>query len=130
MRILAIVVLLASCSPQAPEQPAERLLYASGGKDRLCVVDQRGGLIAYDRGDANCSARGRVERSADRLVLMPDGDSDCRIEATLDGARLTLGPRSDACGYYCGPQADYAGKALSRSDSASPAVDFAGDPLC
>ncbi len=130
MRLLALALLLAACSPQAPEPPAERLLYAGEGRDRLCVAGQRGGFIAYGDGDANCSARGLVERTGDRLLLIPDGDADCRIEAALAGDRLTLGARSDACAYYCGPGADFAGKAFVQSPSASPAVDFAGDPLC
>lgn len=130
MRALALVLLLAACSPQAPEPPGERLLYAGEGRDRLCMAGQRGGFIAYGDGDANCSARGRFERTGDRLLLIPDGDSDCRIEGALEGGRLTLGARSDACAFYCGPGADYAGKAFKQSASASPAVDFGGDPLC
>ena len=130
MRFLLSVLLLAACAPEAAEPPAERLLYAGEGRDRLCVAGQRGGFITYGDGDANCSARGRIERSGDRLALLPDGDSECRIEAKLDGDRLGLGARSAACAYYCGPGADYTGKGLAVSTSASPAVDFAGDPLC
>ena len=130
MRVLVLVPLLAACSPQAPEPPAERLLYAGEGRDRLCLVGERGGLITYGDGDANCSARGRIERTGERLLLIPDGDPDCRIEASLTGDRLTLGARTDACAYYCGPGADFAGKSFSRDGTASPAVDFAGDPLC
>ena len=63
-------------------------------------------------------------------LLIPDGDSDCRIEALAIGDRLTLSARTAACTYYCGPGADYAGKAFSQNASASPAVDFGGDPLC
>lgn len=130
MRILALVLLLAACSPEQAEPPAERLLYAGDGRDRLCIVGQRGGFVIYSNGNANCSARGRIERSGDRVVLIPDGDADCRIEARVDGDRLALGAQPEACGYYCGPGADYAGKALTQQASASPAVDFAGDPLC
>jgi hypothetical protein len=130
MRVLTLVLLLPACSPETAEPPAERLFYAGEGRDRFCAEGQRGGFIIYGDADANCSARGRVERSADRFVLIPDGDADCRIEARLSGDRLAFGARSDACAYYCGPGADYAGKALTRQASASPAVDFAGDPLC
>lgn len=130
MRILAVALLLTACSQQAAEPPAEHLLYAGEGRNRLCVTGQRGGLIIYGKGNANCSARGRVERSGDRLVLLPEGDSDCRIEASLNGDSLRLGARSAACAYYCGPGADFSGKGLMKSASASPAVDFAGDPLC
>lgn len=123
-------LLLSACSPEAADPPAERLLYAGQGRDRLCVAAPRGGFVVYGQGNANCSARGRIERSGDRLVLIPDGDPDCRIEARLSGGRLAFGPRADACAYYCGPGADYAGKVLAKSATASPAVDFAGDPLC
>jgi hypothetical protein len=130
MRILVPVLLLAACSPEAPEEPTERQLYAGEGRDRLCVAGQRGGFITYGAGDANCSARGRIERTGDQLALNPDGDSDCRIEAKVSGDRVALGARSAACAYYCGPGADYTGKGFAESASASPAVDFAGDPLC
>ncbi len=130
MRLPPALFLLAACSPEAPAPRTENLLYAGAGRDRLCVDGQRGGLIVYGKGDANCSARGRVERSGDKLILIPEGDSDCRIPAELNGDSLRLGRRSPACAYYCGPDADYAGKVLAKNASASPAVDFAGDPLC
>ena len=130
MRILAPVLLLAACSPEAAQPTPERQLYASEGRDRLCLAGERGGFITYGDGDANCSARGRIERAGDRLTLIPDGDSECRIEAKISGDRLALGARAAACAYYCGPGADFAGKGLAKSASASPAVDFAGDPLC
>ena len=130
MRILALVLLLAGCSQDPAPKPAEKTLYAGEGRDRLCLAGQRGGFITYGPGDANCSARGRVERSADRLALIPDGDADCRIEAKLDGDRLALGARSQGCAYYCGPGANYEGRGLVKSTAASPAIDFAGDPLC
>ena len=130
MRILSIALLVAACSPEEAEPPAERLLYASEGRDRLCLAGGRGGFIVYGQGDANCSARGRIERAGDRLVMVPDGDPDCRIEARLNGDRIALSARTEACAFYCGPGADYAGRGLAKTTSASPAVDFAGDPLC
>jgi len=130
MRILGLILLLAACSPNAAEPKTERLLYAGEGRDRLCTKGDRGGFIVFGGGDSNCSARGRIERAGDRLVLIPNGDPDCRIEATLAGDRLRFGARSPACAYYCGPGADFAGKPLTRNAAASPAVDFAGDPLC
>ncbi len=130
MRWLPVLFLLAACSDQAPEKSPERLLYAGEGRDRLCIAGQRGGLIVYGEGDANCSARGRVERSAGRLVLVPDGDPDCRIAARIDGDRLSFEPGTAACAYYCGPTAKLAGKVLRASPDASPAMDFAGDSLC
>ena len=119
MRILALFLLLAGCSPEAPEPPTERLLYAGEGRDRLCIAGNRGGFIIYGEGNANCSARGRIEQSAGRLVLTPDGDADCRIEAKLSGDRLAVGTRSAACAFYCGPGADYSGKGLAMNASAT-----------
>jgi len=126
----SLLLLLAACSPEAAKPPVERLLYAGEGRDRLCLAGERGGFIVYGEGDANCSTRGPVERTGNRLVLTPEGDPDCRIEAKLDGDRLTLGVRAEACAYHCGPGANFAGKGLTKNLSASPAVDFAGDPLC
>jgi hypothetical protein len=130
MRWLLPILLLTACSPEPTEPAAEHLHYAGAGRDRLCIAGLRGGFITYGEGNANCSARGRVERSGNRITLMPDGDSDCRIIADLNGDGLRFGARSAACAYYCGPGADYAGKHLIDNASASPAVDFAGDPLC
>ena len=128
--IFFALAMLAACSPEPAKPPTEKLLYAGEGRDRVCVAGERGGIIVYGEKDANCTARGRIERSGDRLILTPDGDPDCRIDGKVDGDRLSLGPRADACAYYCGPGADFAGKVLARNAAASPAVDFAGDPLC
>ena len=131
MRLPLIVLLLAACSPQAPEPPAERLLYAGEGRDRLCIDGKRAGFIVYGQGNANCSARGELGQAGERLlVLTPAGDADCRIDLVRQPGSIRLGARSAACAYYCGPGADFAGKVLTKSTSASPAVDFAGDPLC
>ena len=130
MRFLPLILLLAACSPAAPEPSSERRLYAGEGRDRLCRTGDRVGFIAYGEGDANCSVRGRLDRGENRLTLVPDGDADCRIEVREQGESLRLGDVAPACAYYCGPGASFAGKAFAENDSASLAVDFAGDPLC
>ena len=130
MRLLPLVLVIAACSPEAPPPAQERATYAGQGRDRLCVNADRAGFIAYGEGDSNCSVRGRVRADGDRLAIIPEGDEDCRIEAARQADRITLGARSAACAYYCGPGADFTGKAFAKRDSASPAVDFAGDPLC
>ena len=131
MRILLLILLLAACSPEAPEGPPERALYAGEGRDRLCLAGDRVGFIVYGAGDANCSVRGRVEPAGEQLLtIVPDGDPDCRIEAREAPGSITLGQANEACAYYCGLGADFAGKAFARADGASPAIDFAGDPLC
>jgi hypothetical protein len=132
MRWSLCLLMLAACSAE-PQPPAagERATYAGQGRDRLCIRDGRAGFITYGGGDTNCSVRGRLERpGGDRLVIVPDGDEDCRIDASSQAGHILLGSRGAGCAYYCGPGADFAGKAFTRQDSASPVVDFAGDPLC
>ena len=130
MRILFLVLLLAACSPAPSEPEPERQLYAGEGRDRLCMAGNRAGFITYGGGDANCSVRGRIERAENRLALIPDGDQDCHIEVQEQGETLHLGKVAAACAYYCGPGARFEGKTFTANASASPAVDFAGDPLC
>jgi hypothetical protein len=126
MRILALVLLLAACSEEGADKPPDRLLYAGQGRDRLCIVADRVGFIAFGQGDSNCSARGRLTNS----TIIPDGDPDCRIPIERQADTIRFGRPAAACSYYCGPGGDFAGRAFSRAPSASPAVDFAGDPLC
>jgi hypothetical protein len=131
MRILIIALLLSACSQEAPRKPAGQVTYAGEGRDRLCTKGDRAGFIAYGRGDANCSVQGRIERSGEHLLtLEPIGDHDCRIAIEEQGGTLRLGKAGATCSYYCGPNASFDGKAFTRDASASPAVDFAGDPLC
>jgi hypothetical protein len=129
--LAAFPLLLTACSPEASEPAAERLMYSNAGRDRLCIAGQRGGLIVYGNGDANCSVRGSVSRAGEhQLVLTPAGDPDCRIDFNEQADGVRLGKRTGACDYYCGPGADFSNKVLTRNDAATPAVDFAGDPLC
>ena len=131
MRILFALLLLTACSPEAPKPPAERLLYSGEGRDRLCIAGKRGGFIVYGQGGTNCSVRGQIGQAGEhRIVLTPAGDGDCRIDLVRQAGSIRLGKMAGACAYYCGPGADYSGKVLTKSNSASPAVDFAGDPLC
>lgn len=132
MRRFLPFLLLFACSPQ-PEDSfgSETVAYAGAGRDRLCTAGGEAGFIAYGNGNTNCSVSGMIlERSSSALVIAPHGDSDCKISATVNGGIISLGPRSDACAYYCGPDADFSGRTFTRQDGASPAVDFAGDPLC
>lgn len=122
------ILLLAACSPE-PEP--ERSLYAGAGRDRLCIDGDRAGFIAYGEGDANCSVRGTLEMSGGGVTITPAGDEDCRITATAAEGSLRLDARSGACGFYCGPGADFSGRLFRKVEGApSGARDFAGDPLC
>ena len=128
--VLPAFLLLAACSGGTPQSPPERVLYDGEGRDRLCLAGERAGLIAYGEGDANCSVRGRVEKTGEQLTIIPDGDEDCRIDARQQGETIRIRSLSAACNYYCGPGASFDGKAFAKNAAASPAVDFAGDPLC
>ena len=133
MRIVVLVLLLAACSPSAPEAPVrEGQLFAGEGRDRLCTKGERAGFIVYGEGDTNCSVRGRAQREGEQLqAIIPDGDQDCRIIFTEQRAgTLHFGKAAPTCAYYCGPGADFSGKRFTSNGAASPAVDFAGDPLC
>jgi hypothetical protein len=131
MRILALTLLLAACSAEELPKSAGLATYAGQGRDRLCTRGDRAGFITYGTNDANCSAQGRLDRAGEhRLTFVPTGDQDCRIAVEEQGATLRLGKASAACAYYCGPGASFDGKSFAKSPSASPAVDFAGDPLC
>ena len=131
MRLPFLVLLLAACSPEtSQEPPTKERLYAGEGRDRLCIKGSRAGFIAFGAGDANCTSRGRLERSGTDAMLLPDGDEDCRVPLQLTDERVTLAAAPAACSYYCGPGASFQGRAFTRSNSASPAIDFGGDPLC
>lgn len=128
MRILFPILLLAAC---APEPVHERSLYAGAGRDRLCVDGNRVGFIAYGSGDANCSVRGTIEMSGGGVTITPAGDQDCRITATAVEGSIRLDARSGACGFYCGPGADFSNRTFRKVEGAlTDARDFAGDPLC
>ena len=132
MRRLLPIFLLAACSQEAAPPPPPKIeLFAGEGRDRLCIKGDRIGFIAYGSVDANCSVRGRIDRTGEHgLSIIPDGDRDCRIEAQEQHGRLRLGKVTAACAYYCGPGASFEAKAFTKGAGASPAVDFVGDPLC
>lgn len=131
MRFLAFALLLAACSPVPSKEPADSGTYAGQGRDRLCMKGSRIGFIAYGQGNTNCSLRGRFDRAGEHLLtIIPDGDRDCRIGVEEQGETLRLGEAGQACAYYCGPGAGFEGKGFTRNSDATPAVDFAGDPLC
>ena len=140
MRFLLIpALLLVSACRQEPAAPADQPTgatveqaagssptFAGAGRDRLCLAESAGraGFITFGEGDANCSVTGSLSRSGERLTITPDGDAACRVEATLAGDRLTLGPASAACAYYCGPSASFADKQFTRTNGAEPVADL------
>jgi hypothetical protein len=129
MRALAFVLLLTACSQEPAAPKSEPVVYANG-RDRLCVHGARAGFIVYGRDNANCSARGRIERSQAAASFIPAGDMECKIPLNFKDDQVAFGAISPPCDFYCGPGAAVDGKRLPKSVSASPAVDFAGDPLC
>ena len=136
MRLICItVLLLAGCSEGA--DPGDALIgnYRGPVRDALCIAREgeglKVGLIAYGDGDMNCSFSGPAQIRGNSLVITPRGDSDCSVQVSVTNDVATLGQRTAACAYYCGPGANFAGRELRKAPEASPKVsDFAGDPLC
>ena len=132
--IVALALLLTSCSKPPAEGGLTAGTFAGEGRDRLCIAGEAGafraGLIAYGPGDVNCSASGGLERAGQGWVLVPKGEGDCRIPLVIDGNSVRIGQPPAACDYYCGPGAIVAGKIYQRTDMGAKAVDLAGDPLC
>jgi hypothetical protein len=132
--IIPVALLLAACSQQAKIPSIPTGTYVGQGRDRLCIAgdagNYRGGLIAFGKGDINCSASGRVVAEGGHVVLVPRGEGDCRIPFDLEGDVVRIGQPPSACAYYCGPGAGMAGRSYNRADMGAKAVDLAGDPLC
>jgi hypothetical protein len=140
--VLALsALLLGACSQkaEAPSSPEGEnavasvgtATFAGSGRDRLCLADGgRGAFITFGEGNANCSVRGQVDGSGERLTLAPEGDLTCRIDIVRNGDDVRLGEVGGACNYYCGPKASFAGKTFKRMPNAEPVTDIAGDPLC
>lgn len=118
-------------SANGPATSSGVAVYSGSGRNRLCLEEGRAGLIVYAAsGDANCSVRGTAETTGGGLVIRPDGDQSCRIEARASGESLTLGPVAPACAYYCGPGASYSGATFDAAAAPQPVSDVAGDQLC
>ena len=132
--ILPFALLLAACSKQPAEPSLITGTFTGEGRDRLCLAGEpgnyRGGLIAFGKGDANCSASGRIEIQDGQVALVPRGEGDCRIPLAIEGNVVRIGQVPAACSYYCGPGAAMDGKAYNRTNMGAAAVDLAGDPLC
>lgn len=132
--IIPIALLLAACSQQAENSQIPTGTYTGQGRDRLCIAGEAGsyraGLIAFGKGDINCSVSGELAAEGGKYVLVPHGEGDCRIPLEIVGNVVRVGQPPAACNYYCGPGADIGGKTYNRADMGATAVDLAGDPLC
>jgi len=132
--IIPVALLVAACSQQAENPSILTGTYAGQGRDRLCIAGEagnyRGGLIAFGKGDVNCSASGRVMVEGGQYILVPRGEGECRIPLIIEGNVVRIGRPPAACAYYCGPGADMAGRSYNRADMGAQAVDLAGDPFC
>ena len=120
----------ATIGPGAGLEPGQ---WELGSKSGLCVAQSgAAGLFIDSESGANCMAQGTVEQDeAGGLAFVPRGDDRCRIPIEDRGQSLVLGDGGDACRYYCGGEADYAGRELVRNwEPKRTIVDVAGDPLC
>jgi hypothetical protein len=136
MRFLPLApLLLAACSPSA--NPGDALVgaYRGQGRDALCIAREgealKAGFIIYGGGATNCSFAGRAEIRGGAVVVTPRGESECSVDIGIANGVAKFGGRTPSCEYYCGPGADYSGRALQRAPDPSRSVaDFGGDPLC
>jgi hypothetical protein len=126
---LAILLFAACSSPAEEASGTEPQIYRSA-RDGLCIAGDRAGLITFGPANANCSVSGSFVREGERLVITPSGDQNCRVPVEIPEGRAVVGARSPACGYYCGPDADYSGRTLTRASGTPAVTDLAGDPLC
>jgi hypothetical protein len=116
-------------------------LYQSGSDDRpnqLCILPKKGkdqfALLVWGPNMKSCSGAGTVSKQGDTLRLQMTGDSECTIDAKLEGGKIVMPANIPAgCSYYCAPGVPLAGATLTRiggPDSARKAKDFVGEPLC
>ena len=130
--VLLVACLSSGCGGAAEQEPS--LETFRNGRDGLCVIQDgeqlRAGLVTYGSGDTNCSLAGSAVRDGDSLTITPRGEQSCRVTVAIGKGRAVIGPRSNACAYYCGPGANFSGTALTRDEADAPVTDFAGDPLC
>jgi hypothetical protein len=136
MRIACLVALLLSaCSRGADPGSAVVGVYRDPDRDGLCIAREgqgfKAGLITYGDGDTNCSLNGSAEFRGDTLIVTPRGDFACFVEIRITNGVARIAEQTKACAYYCGPEADYAGRELRKTpDAAIKVTDFTGDPLC
>jgi len=149
--VLPFLIVLASCSDEAPKAPAARPvptdlesaaiaagvipdpantditgLYARD-TDRLCVVPDRlnfriGAFVDY--GDQqNCSGSGTVTRVGENLHVVFNGADGCDFDARFEGDRIVFpGRLPQACEKLCSRRASLAALDVSRlSQSVSEA---------
>src|SRR5512139_1608445 len=133
-QLFPMLLILGACSQRTADQALTTGTFAGEGRDRLCIAGEpgsyRGGLVVYGEGDINCSASGSIDTQGGKMALVPRGETSCSIPVAIEGNTVRVGEVPASCSYYCGPGASLAGKSFSRSDTASKAVDLAGDPLC
>jgi hypothetical protein len=139
MRVVFLpILLLAACSTESEtetEAPSRIGIHAGPGRDRMCIARSgeawRVGIVTYGEGDNNCTFRGKVVVAEHGMLVEALGDPDCRLLIEKEGETSRIGvPTPEACEYYCGPSATLSGRSFTHAPNASPAIDFAGDPLC
>jgi hypothetical protein len=122
--ILPAALMLASCSQQPAADVLKPGVYFGGGRDALCVMGesapQRFAFVAFaEKGDTNCAAEGRIERTATGWQLIPIGEGGCRLPLISEGDTIRLGKVPSDCAYYCGPNARIAGLRFAWRDTSA-----------
>lgn len=120
-----------SDEPDASPPVAAGQFLADEGRGGMCVGSEGdAAFILYGEGDANCLAEGTITANDEGATFTPLGDKTCTVGLQIDGDRITFADGGGSCSYYCGGDASLAERTVSRSESAEPLTDIAGDPLC
>lgn len=139
-RILAplAALTLAACAGEGTQEDAasfalEAGQWEEGERSGLCVqADGRAAFVLYAEGGTNCMAEGRIgETEEGELGFVPRGDEECRIPIEREGDTLRFGNGGAACAYYCGGEAEYAGRSLTLQDGSDrELLDAGGEAIC
>lgn len=108
-------------------------------RSRLCMVSEESGGTTFglmiERAEGSCGGAGRAVRNGTVVRLTMAGESECAVDASMNGTLLTF-PASVApgCDYYCAPGVSLASRTFEKTGGTAAdalrATDLAGDPLC
>ena len=109
-------------------------------RNQLCVIHREGGaasfgLVIWGEEMHSCAGSGEAVREGNRLKLKMAGDEACRVDAVIEGTKVTMPTEvPEGCAYYCGAQAKFGGATLDKvggtAEDAMKAKDLVGESLC